>query len=143
MAAPQFSTFPSRKGKRPKRCFTLQEANRSLPLVSRIVRDIVNARGQASQLQAKIEETSPTEAARLQGQLRDIMSHLQNYVDELQDIGIELKDYDMGLVDFPARHGGQDIYLCWKMGEEKIAYWHELETGFAGRQPVTLLEERE
>jgi hypothetical protein len=141
MAAPQFSTFPSRKGKRPRRCFTLKEANRSLPLVNRIVRDIVNAHEQASQLQAKMEEGTPNEAAKLQGQLREILQRLQDYVDELDGIGIELKDYEMGLVDFPAHHRGHDIFLCWKMGEEKIEYWHEVDTGFAGRQPVTTLEE--
>ena len=47
----------------------------------------------------------------------------------------------MGLVDFIGRHQGRDVYLCWKLGEAAIAYWHELQTGFAGRQPVSSLQE--
>lgn len=141
MAAPQFSTFPPRKGKRPRRVFTLKEANSSLPLVNRIVRDIVNTHEQASQLQAKIEESKAGEGAKLQAQLREALRRLEDYVGELDSIGVELKDYEMGLVDFPSRYRGQEIYLCWKMGEEKIEYWHEVQTGFAGRQPVATLKD--
>jgi hypothetical protein len=62
-------------------------------------------------------------------------------VDELTSIGVELKDYQMGLVDFIGRHQGRDVYLCWKLGESKIGFWHELHTGFTGRQPVASLRE--
>ena len=56
---------------------------------------------------------------------------------ELNEIGIQLKDYSRGLIDFPSLKDGQIILLCWQLGEdEKIKYWHEIETGFAGRKPV-------
>ena len=64
-------------------------------------------------------------------------------MDELHEIGCELKDYQMGLIDFTGRHQGRDICLCWKLGESAIAYWHETDSGFAGRKPVSMLEEQE
>jgi len=75
----------------------------------------------------------------MQAQLDACMTKLEDFVDELSEIGCELKDYQMGLIDFVGRHDGRDVYLCWKLGEEKITHWHDLETGFAGRKPVSTL----
>ena len=142
MAAPQFSTSKSKSAARPKRRFTLAEANRSLPLVGRIVRDIVNCHERATQLQGRIEECkSAKETLLMQEQLDSILERLQDYVDELSEISIDLKDYETGLIDFPGRHQGRDVCLCWKLGEEKVAHWHELHAGFAGRQPAAKLQE--
>ncbi|HEX2974066.1 MAG TPA: DUF2203 domain-containing protein [Tepidisphaeraceae bacterium] len=143
MAAPRFSTFRPVHRERPRRWFTLQDANRSLPLVTRIVRDIVNTHGRAMQLQAKLEATPmPKDTRILQEQLERAIERLQDYIHELDDIGVELKDYETGLIDFPGRHEGRDIYLCWKMGEDQVEYWHELHTGFAGRQSVRELQDK-
>ena len=139
MAAPQFSTSGTKPSKSRRR-FTLQQANKALPLVTRIVRDIVNTHERATQLQAKLEESTGRESA-LQSQLDSSLEQLQDYVDELGSIGVELKDYESGLIDFPGRHQGRDIYLCWKLGEEKITHWHELHSGYAGRQSTSTLEE--
>jgi len=141
MAAPQFSTSGTKPSKSRRR-FTLQQANKALPLVTRIVRDIVNTHERATQLQAKLEESTGRESA-LQSQLDSALEQLQDYVDELGSIGVELKDYESGLIDFPGRHQGRDIYLCWKLGEEKITHWHELHSGYAGRQSTSTLEEAE
>ena len=141
MAAPQFSTSGTKPTKSRRR-FTLQQANKALPLVTRIVRDIVNTHERATQLQAKLEESTGRESA-LQSQLDSALEQLQDYVDELGSIGVELKDYESGLIDFPGRHQGRDIYLCWKLGEEKITHWHELHSGYAGRQSTSTLEEDE
>jgi hypothetical protein len=70
------------------------------------------------------------------------IERLDDLVDELEDVGAQLKDHQSGLVDFVGRHEGRDVYLCWKLGEESIAYWHELDAGFAGRKPVSLLHEK-
>lgn len=141
MAAPQFSTFEPRK-KKTRRRFTLQEANRSLPLVTRVVRDIVNTHDRAMRLQDKLEESPASkEAAGVQEQFRSELERLQEYVEELEMIGVDLKDYETGLVDFPGRHQGREIFLCWKLGEEKVDHWHELHTGYNGRQPISALEE--
>jgi hypothetical protein len=146
MPAPQFSTFESknRSNGKPKRRYTLAEANRALPLVTRIVRDIVNAHERATQLQAKIEELpAARDSAQVQGQLDSALDRLQDYVDELAVLGIELKDYETGLIDFPGRHEGRDVFLCWKLGEERVGHWHEVHAGFAGRQPASKLREAE
>jgi hypothetical protein len=141
MAAPQFSTSGTKPSKSRRR-FTLQQANKALSLVTRIVRDIVNTHERATQLQAKLEESTGRESA-LQLQLDSALEQLQDYVDELGSIGVELKDYESGLIDFPGRHQGRDIYLCWKLGEDKVDHWHELHSGYAGRQSTSTLEEEE
>ena len=81
------------------------------------------------------------QAARLQGELERMTHRLEDYMDELSEVGCELKDPHMGLIDFTGRHQGRDVCLCWKLGEERISHWHELEAGFAGRQPVSKLQE--
>jgi hypothetical protein len=144
MAGPQFFTPKSVRPSRPRRRFTLSEANKSLPLVKRVVSDIVHTHAEASRLQQLIERNaSKAEQSAIQDRLEQAMHRLEDYVDELAEIGCELKDYQMGLIDFTGRHMGRDVCLCWKLGEEKIAFWHELESGFAGRKPVSLLREGE
>jgi hypothetical protein len=160
MAAPKFSAPDSVRSSRPKRRFTLSEANRSLPLVKRVVGDIVKTHAQAMKLQHELERQVTAAAASkqtgqagvaalqqspsnvtMQDQLDACMSKLEDFVDELSEIGCELKDYQMGLIDFVGRHDGRDVYLCWKLGEESITHWHELDSGFAGRQSVSKLKE--
>ena len=146
MPAPRRSSSSSAATVAPskvKRRFTLKEANRSLPLVSRIVADIVAAHNAATKLQAKLESSPNTskDTAGAERELETRLERLQSLVDELTEVGVELKDYSMGLVDFVGRHQGRDVYLCWKLGERQIGYWHELHTGFAGRQPVSTLHE--
>ena len=57
-------------------------------------------------------------------------------IGEVQAMGVLVKDLDTGLVDFPATRDGEDILLCWQLGEDEVAYWHGLEDGYAGRQPL-------
>lgn len=144
------STSPSSFTPRPvkpsvsTKRFTVAEADKTLPLVSRIVDDIVHTHAKAIQLQATLEgEPNSKSAAATQAQLDSVMDRLQGFVTELTDIGVELKDYNTGLIDFIGNHAGRDVYLCWKLGEGKIAYWHELTTGFAGRKPISKLDERQ
>jgi hypothetical protein len=112
-----------------------------LPLVQRIVDDIVKTHGQVTTLQANLASAKQKDQSAKQRELDRAIELLQNYVDELHEVGCELKDYQTGLVDFLGRHRGHDICLCWKLGEDHIAYWHEIQSGFAGRQPVSILEE--
>jgi hypothetical protein len=128
---------------RPKRRFTLAQANQTLPLVRRIVEDIVRTHKSATALHEKLEHTSHArDRQSLTERLDEDKRHLREYVDELAAVGCELKDFETGLIDFVGRHQGRDVYLCWKHGEEKIQYWHELHTGFAGRQSVSTLDEK-
>jgi hypothetical protein len=134
---------PSRpRSARRRKHFSLVEANCSLPLVSRIVRDIVQRHRMAVDTQVRLETASSIAQIKdIRDSLEMALERMQEYVDELTKLGVELKDPETGLVDFPGRHQGRDIYLCWRLGEEKVSHWHELHTGFSGRQPVSLLEE--
>jgi hypothetical protein len=68
--------------------------------------------------------------------LEEMQADLQGIVAELVGLGVQVKDLDRGLLDFPARIDGGDALLCWHVGEERIAYWHRPEDGFAGRRPL-------
>ncbi|MBO0778384.1 MAG: DUF2203 domain-containing protein, partial [Ktedonobacteraceae bacterium] len=72
----------------------------------------------------------------LQDRLAQQLQQLQAATEELQALGCELKDPGTGLVDFLSLRDGQEVYLCWRLGEERILYWHPLHTGIAGRQPL-------
>ncbi len=144
MPGPQFLTpRPVSRSKFPRR-FTLQQANRSLSLVRRVVSDIVHSHGVVTELQAKLTDSlGGKEQQAVQKDLDRELTQLHGYIDELSDIGCELKDLNVGLVDFIGRHQHRDVYLCWKLGEESVGYFHEIESGYASRQPVSLLEESE
>jgi hypothetical protein len=143
MPGPQSLTPQPVSASRPSRRFTVDQANKALPLVKRVVADIVRAHEEVCNYQAQLETAAAKEQPRLQSNLQQSLEHLQDYVDELTDIGCELKDYRVGLIDFIGRHKGHDVYLCWKLGEERVSHWHEIQTGFAGRQPVSMIDERE
>jgi hypothetical protein len=143
MAASQNSPPKVPPAARAVRRFTLEQANRTLPLVRRIVGDIVQAHTLASARRDDVERSTGTkEAAVAQQALEMAIERLEDLVDELEDVGAELKDYQTGLIDFVGRHEGRDVYLCWKLGEDAITHWHELDAGFAGRKPVALLHEK-
>jgi len=128
---------PSNSTKR----FTLAEANRSLPLVKRIVADVMKMHDQVTALQVSLASAKGADLASAQSKLDRAAEQLQSYVDELMAIGCQLKDFQLGLVDFIGRHQSRDVCLCWKMGEDSIGFWHELNTGITGRQPVSTLRE--
>jgi hypothetical protein len=143
MPGPSFSTPRSVRPSLPRKRFTVAEANKTLPLVRRVVGDIVHTHDLALELQKQLESSSPVKSTPApQKQLDLAMDRLEDLLHELTHIGCELKDYQTGLIDFVGQHQGRDVYLCWKLGEEKIAYWHELNAGFAGRKPIAVLDER-
>jgi hypothetical protein len=61
---------------------------------------------------------------------------MREYVKELGELGIELKDFDTGLIDFPSQMDNREVYLCWRLGEEEVAHWHEIDAGFSGRRKI-------
>lgn len=143
MAGPQSFTPRPVRPSRPKRRFTLAQANSALPLVRRIVGDIVRTHGTVLKLQADIERAADAkDQAAVQTRLDESVTKLEDYVDELSEVGCELKDYQVGLIDFVGRHESRDVYLCWKLGEERVAHWHEISAGYAGRQPIETLHEK-
>lgn len=122
---------------RGKKFFSVIEANRALPYVRRVVTDIRQSYRDALALQHKMQFPMPEQSVRdLDAQYDRVMEKLNTYVDELAQVGVELKDYEVGLIDFPAQHDGREVCLCWKLDEQDITTWHEVEAGFAGRQSV-------
>jgi hypothetical protein len=143
MPGPSFSTPRSVKPSVPKKRFTLAVANKTLPLVKRIVTDVVRTHEQALLLQAQLETVEDSkQTAAIQGEINKTLEHLQVFVSELTEIGCEVKDYKSGLIDFIGQHQGRDVCLCWRLGEDKIHFWHEMTAGFAGRKPISTLIER-
>jgi hypothetical protein len=124
----------------PRR-FTLDEAQRTLPLVSRIVADIVVA---YPDFQARVDElqrltadgTPEARVAKLRRELDEEATRINAFVAEIQQIGCIFKGFELGLVDFHADLEGRTICLCWQYGEERITHWHEVDGGFAARQPI-------
>ena len=72
----------------------------------------------------------------LREQVDEVAHSINGYMDELAQIGCVFKGFDQGLVDFYCKRDDRDVFLCWKYGEPAVEHWHELEGGFAGRQPV-------
>ena len=123
--------------------FTIEQANRTLPLVRRIVQDIVDhyARWQelVKALDVLVAAPAP-DAPRIDRLQRDIQSAaraIDAFIRELNELGVEMKGRDIGLVDFPGEVDGHPVYLCWRLGEPAVAHWHERDAGFAGRRPLT------
>jgi hypothetical protein len=112
--------------------WTPRQASRTLPLVKRIVSDILERGREWRALTQDGGETAASERAeQLEEELADLMR-------ELEGIGCYYKDwgFDMGLIDFPARIDGQPVFLCWRSDEAEIAWFHPVNEGFAGRQPI-------
>jgi hypothetical protein len=124
--------------------YTPELANRSLPLVRRIVEDIVV---QFARWQGRIREfelasasnsvaTPNPQAAVLEREVAALAAELEHFQRELASLGVEIKDYVQGLVDFPAERDGRVVCLCWRLGEPAVEFWHEVDAGYAGRQPL-------
>ena len=129
--------------KTKKKYYTVAEANATLPLVLVIVRDITilaqSLNEQHRQLSRLQDEAEPIPEAELDtaiARMEEGQAQMRAYEHELQELQVELKDYLTGLVDFPARVEGRDVYLCWRLGEPEVAHWHEMNAGFAGRQKL-------
>ncbi len=128
---------------RKSRFFTPSEADRSLVLVRRIVEDIINSHARLLEWQESFENAQghghrhQAEEARVK--LIDAADKIRSCLEELAAIGVEVKDWALGIVDFPARHDGREVRLCWRWGEPKVAFWHEVNEGFSGRKSVEML----
>jgi len=137
---------PTSWGKR--KLFTVEQANAALPLVRAIAsdlaqlsRDVIERRERLSTLLAGRERGTRDlygeELAHVETELEKDSERLQEYVEELRELGVDPKNGPEGLVDFPAMLDGKPVYLCWKLGEPEVLFWHDLDAGFRGRQPLT------
>ena len=133
-----------------KKYYTIEEANGALPLVRAIVGDIVAKYSEISERKSRLDHIRQTrssserdrhdlyreEFVQVEEELEKEIARLQEYIEELEALGVELKDISRGLVDFRAMMDGREVYLCWQLGEEEVGHWHELDAGFAGRQSL-------
>lgn len=123
------------------RCFSLEEASRMLPLVRRIVEDIA-AQWRAmepgvARFQALPEAERRSAAGRAaQEELQAGAAALDGLVAELQELGCHFKGFEDGLVDWYSLYADRPVFLCWKLGEPEIGWWHQVDAGFIGRQPI-------
>ena len=125
--------------------FTLSEANRTLPLVKRVVDDIASlypgwqdlvSRYEVIAAKARPDWGESPEQLGLKSQIDDVARKINACIVELEQIGCEFKGFEEGLVDFHGKLDDREILWCWKMGEDRITHWHDLDAGFAGRQPI-------
>ena len=131
-----------------RRYFTLGQAQALLPRVKTLLEQAVHAKTQYTIAESRTQETvrrvmtlGGVHIDRAVFQLnRDLQERsgerLKSAVEEVHGMGVLIKDLDTGLVDFPTLLSGEEVYLCWKLGEDRIEWWHAVSDGFAGRQPV-------
>lgn len=131
----------------PPRYFTLDEANRMLARLRPIVEQMVEHRRrlQAAQaLRAELAERAgsnggdltPADFADVEQELELETTALAVCVEQIQSEGAQVKDLERGLLDFPSQREGEEILLCWELGEDSIGYYHGTDEGFAGRKPL-------
>jgi len=128
--------------------FTLEEANALLPVVESLLGRAITAKESAEALEREIQSlrqriflaggmtVNIVEVARNRTETEAEVQRAKDALGELDAIGVQVKDLDTGLLDFPCRVEGELVLLCWRRGESRIEYWHTLEAGFRGRQPV-------
>jgi hypothetical protein len=128
------------------RYFTVDQANRSLPFVRKIVNDIVEEyrlwrehihRYELATAGRRAEDPETEEQEDLRMAVDDSAQRINGFIEELSLVGCVFKGFEEGLVDFHSKLEGRDVYLCWRLGEESVEYWHEVDAGYRGRRKLT------
>lgn len=135
------------EGQNLERIFTLSEANRLIPQLERHLTAIAQSKDVLGRVKEEVRKASAkanfgggSYAGRIYiTALEQMSEHLQ----AVQEMGVLVKDLDMGLCDFPHQMDGRIVYLCWKRGETEIRWWHDLHSGYSGRQPLEPLESQQ
>jgi hypothetical protein len=128
--------------------FTLHEAQTLLPVVEALLLRAQAAGARAGELETEMQELSQrifmsggmhvnvAQAAKRRAEREKALQEARDTLAELDEIGVQVKDLEKGLLDFPSVMDGRDVLLCWMLGEKEIGYWHTPEDGFAGRKPL-------
>jgi hypothetical protein len=129
------------------RYFTLDQAQAALEIIRPLVDEILEIRQSILKRQPEIwpvlAKAAGNGGSKVASEIAQEFARLDQNVRMILATGALLKDVNLGLVDFPYWHEDREIYLCWKYGEESISFWHEIDSGFSGRQPVFLLTARD
>src|SRR6516162_8818585 len=130
------------------RTFTLPEAQRLLPILESLLKTAISSKKLVEDVDGELQEIAHrvflnggtlirvVEVARRKSEREKAVQRAKDAVAEIHATGVQVKDLDIGLLDFPCKVEGEIVLLCWKLGEEKIAHWHSPEEGFAGRKPI-------
>lgn len=126
--------------------FTPHAANRMLPLVRRIAADLADLQGSLGARRERIDKLDTRglvmsaaheeELADVRSTLQTVQSRIADIENELASLGVIIHSADVGAIDFPSFHEGREVRLCWKLGEEKIGFWHEVRGSLVSRQPI-------
>jgi hypothetical protein len=122
-----------------ERHFTREEANALLPQVTELLTRLRDAKDALTDTEAHeaLSEAAPANGGGEQGrQVGVAFLEVRRLLETLERAGIVLRDIDRGLLDFPALFDGREVYLCWELGEDEVGYWHDLEGGYGGREPL-------
>ena len=128
------------------RYFTIKTANEALPVVIKKFDNLKKQKNEIikaeQELQIIMSSTDNFEKYIIQKQkLNSEMTRFYQLIEEIEDIGVSLKGLDQGLLDFPSKRFDEDIWLCWKDGETEIKFWHDMNSGFNGRKPISVSDE--
>ena len=120
--------------------YSVDEANAALLVIQPLMADIMRIRQHVLEHQPEIwpviQKAAGNGGSKIASLIALEFGRLDDYVHQIQDMGVIIKDLDTGLLDFPALRNRHEVYLCWKFGEESVLFWHEIDDGFAGRQPL-------
>jgi hypothetical protein len=131
-----------------KRTFSLDEAHALLPVLESLLRRGMEAKGQVEEIEAEFQELNHriflaggseidvVKFSRRRALSDKALQQVKDCLAEIEATGVQVKDMDTGLLDFPCVVEGETILLCWKLGEERITHWHGTEEGFASRKPI-------
>jgi hypothetical protein len=129
------------------RYFGIHEANDRIAELRPLLEQLRADRNRVAEIQRELERGRQTNGSaehaeqltELEDEVRDIVRRMQSTVSQIDEWGITLRDISSGLIDFPALANGRPIWLCWRLGEDDIAWWHEINAGFDSRQPLSEL----
>ena len=126
--------------------FTIKTANEILPSVIEKFKNLKKEKNEVLKLEHKLQSSVSTtnqldQYVSLKQELNRAITQFYDAITELEDTGVMIKDIDQGLLDFPSKRFDEEIWLCWKEGETEIKFWHEIDSGFNGRKPVTVSDE--
>ncbi|MBZ5599862.1 MAG: DUF2203 domain-containing protein [Acidobacteriia bacterium] len=132
----------------PDRTFTLQEAQSLLPVLESLLRTAIDGKKLIEAVDAEFQELAHrvflaggllvniVQVARRKAEREKTIQRVKDAMAEIDAIGVQVKDLDIGLLDFPCMVDGRTVLLCWKLGEKEITHWHGETEGFAGRKPI-------
>jgi hypothetical protein len=128
------------------RYFTVEDANALLPTVAPVLRSLRSLREKMVHVAGAVADFellvagnghgAESKALEPDNDMRRLRAQIREQLHLLEEMGIQVKDIEHGVIDFPARMFGREILLCWRLGEDKVRHWHDVESGFSGRQPL-------